>query len=180
METSVEAVVTEETPNYRTLEGLKQHPLFNLLTARQQKFLVAYIENNGDREAAVRSAGFRTRNGKFDQEAMRLLRSAYIRKLTAIFYGYNIDQAPMSRQELIGLISARLRKPEASDTIFSRLVDQFLELSQRNRKKQGRPTTEEGIENNDASADHIDKLVQQLEKERLNGHINSQRDKEAD
>lgn len=151
-------------PDYQTIEGLKQHPLYGLLTGKQQDFLISYLETKGDRSKAIIAAGFKNRRS--DVAAMRMLRSAYVRKLISIYYGYEFDQAPMTKGELSGLISARLRDSKVSDAMFSRLTDSFIELNFLKRPKMGRPTLEEAEEVMDAGTQSVNDLVHQIEQER--------------
>jgi hypothetical protein len=151
-------------PNYQTVEGLKTHPIFKLLSAKQQEFVLAYIELKGDRAAAAAKVYSAK---KPDAVGMRAARTLYIRKLLAIYYGYDLDQTRMGKQELIGLISARIRKADTSDTTFNKLVDNYLELTGVRRKlPPGRPTRDE---ENDRAADaepDIDALVRAAEAEK--------------
>src|ERR1700723_2264612 len=96
-------------PAYRDIESLKTHPLYGLLSSNQQTFLLTYIETNCDRQAAVKAAYGEQKN---ETTAMRLLRNSYIRQLVAIYFGYEMEQAPMGKTELLGLIAARLRNSE--------------------------------------------------------------------
>ncbi|MFZ1973850.1 MAG: hypothetical protein WAU89_13450 [Candidatus Acidiferrales bacterium] len=147
-------------PDYQTLDGLQKHPLFHLLTSGQQVFLVAYIENGGDRVAAA-SKAFKTENP--DKRATRAMQSSYLRKLIALFYGFEADQGPMNKTELLGLIAARLRKPTTGDAAFSKLVDNFVDLTVKRGGKRGRPTNEENESNAEDAEPNIDELVKQAE-----------------
>jgi hypothetical protein len=150
-------------PKYKTLEGLKTHPLFQLLTLKQQVFVTTYIETNGDREQAVIKAGFRTT--KNDVVAMRQIRSTYVRKLLSLYYGYDLEESRMSRTELSGLIAARLRKASLNNRDFTKLADQMMELNWQ-KKGPGRPSKQETKDNAADSDQTIDGLVRQIEKER--------------
>ena len=165
--------------DYKTVEGIKQHPIFLLLTAKQQKFFLTYIETGGDREAAVIQAGFRTKRN--DVVAMRQLRSVYVRKLISIFYGYELEQAAMSKSELTGLIAARLRQPNIKNSDFRHLSDQLIELSYRKRQKVGHPHKKEMEQQTEDGAVAIDELVKKIEQERRNGTApNTGRQEKAD
>jgi phage terminase small subunit len=153
-------------PDYRTLEGLVQHPLYQLLTLRQQAFVRAFIESKGNREFAVKQAGLSSKRP--DVEAMKQLRTAYIRKLIATYYGYDVDQTPMSRTELAGLIAARLRMPGIKDTDFRHLSEQLISLME-HRRHRGRPRKDEGEQVAQDAESEIDKLVKQIEKEKQDG-----------
>jgi hypothetical protein len=154
----------EIKPNYQTVEGLKQHPLYLLLTDKQQKFVLAYIELKGDRVEAARVAY----GGKKPQlAAIRALNTAYIRDLLATFYGYKQDLVPMGKQELKTLIAARLRKGTCSDGTFGRLTDHLIELSGWGRSKRnaglGRPPESERETIAVESIPEVDALVRQIE-----------------
>jgi len=157
-------------PDYSSLEGLKLHPLWSLLTRKQALFLEAYISNGGDRFQAVRDSY--GQKGNLDVTAMRLLRNGYVRKLVAIHYGYSQDLGPIGKKELTDLVAARLRKENLQDTVFTRLVEYILIL--RGWKKFGRheggqqivnqESLEERLRDRDlVGAEEIDALVKQIE-----------------
>jgi len=151
-------------PDYKTLDGLKSHPLFQLLSKKQQTFVVAFIESKGDRMFAAKQA-YGGRGKRPDQIAMRAMRTAYIRQLLALFYGYNVDQSRMGKLELIGLVAARLRKADVNDAAFCKLVDHYIELTERPRKTGREDQATEEKNAVDAEPD-IDALVQQIEQKR--------------
>jgi hypothetical protein len=164
-ETLAEVLPVSPAVDYRTVEGLRTHPLFQMLTTKQQDFLLTYIETNGDRIAAVTKV---YGSKKPDQIGMRVMRTTYIRKLIAIYYGYEIDQVPMGKKELAGLIAARLRRANIRDEIFTRLTDYFMELTFRKKtlKHPGRPTDEEREKTLEEGEENIDRLVQAIEREK--------------
>lgn len=144
------------TIDYQTPEGLQKHPLFHMLTTGQQVFLLTYIENGGDRQAAA-SKAFRTSNP--DRRAMRAMQSSYLRKLIALYYGFESDQGPMNRTELLGLIAARLRNSGTNDASFSKLVDNFVDLTMHKRSNRGRTSAAESAQNAEEAEPSIDELV---------------------
>jgi hypothetical protein len=146
--------------NYQTIEGIKRHPRFDLLTPKQQTFLLRYLET-GDKTAAA-SAAYNAKNP--DGVAMRELRKANMRALVSIFHGYTNDLAPMTKTELVSLIAARLRRTETSDTAFINLVDTYSELVL--GKKPGRPNREEQEKLTEQGVQNIDELVKQIESEK--------------
>lgn len=150
------------SPDYKTVEGLKLHPLFQLLSRKQQEFVLAFIELKGDRVAAAKQVYSAK---KPDAVAMRALRTAYIRQLLAIHYGYDADQARMTKTELAGLIAARLRKISTSDRSFAELAGCLLDLSlgRKHAKKRGRPTNEETAEHEEDAEVNIDEYVREME-----------------
>jgi hypothetical protein len=150
--------VTE--PDYRTIEGLKTHPLFLLLSAKQQEFVLAFIQLKGNRAAAA-SQVYSAR--KPDAVGMRALRTSYIRQLLALYYGYDVDQSRMGKQELVGLIAARLRKAQTSDTTFNRLVENYLELTGGRKRPAGRPSNDEQEDHAADAEPDIDALVRAAE-----------------
>lgn len=178
----------EITENYQTIEGLKKHPLFALLTSKQQKFLIAFIESNGDRHFAAKTA-LQAKEGRSAETAsVRMLRVTGLRKLLSVYYGYEAEQSPMTRSEFTGLIAARLRKVELRDATFTRLAEIFIE--QKNWKRKSDPRREEILgdvlpkesdtEPVAAAELSVDDLVRKLEEERKNGHRNPVGDEEAE
>jgi hypothetical protein len=160
--------MVKNDPQYKTLDGLKTHPMFQLLTLKQQVFVITYIETNCDKVKAVTAAGFITT--KPDVVAMRQMRSTYVRKLLSIYYGYDLEQSRMTRTELSGLIAARLRKPNLANKDFAKLADQMMELNWQKRGP-GRPTKQETKDSTAGSDQTIDGLVRQIEKERKLGVV---------
>ena len=133
-----ETLVVEPEHDYRTIDGLKKHPLYQLLTARQQTFLIHFIESNGDRLFAARKCMKSGTDDSAQRAAVRMLRTVYVRKLIALYFGYDVEQAPMSRTEFNGLIASRLRKPELRDLVFVRLAELLVESKHWNRKRDER------------------------------------------
>jgi len=153
---------------YQTIEGLQTHPRFKLLTTNQQKFLLAYIKFDGDREKAAKEVSD-SRNPA--RAADKWMNSIKVRELLAIYYGYEADTLPMTRAELKGLIAARIRQPETEARDFVNLVKQYLELtSSKKPKATGRPTIEEMEENAEESKVDIDALVAAIEKQKKSGN----------
>lgn len=152
----------EKLQEPQSLDDLKAHPLFKLLTTKQQQFVLVYIELGGDRVAAVKRV---YGENKGEPLAMRCIRTAHIRKLIAFYYGYEVDQASMGKPELAMLISARLRRPETNDSTFVRLAECFLELisRKRNLKKTGRPRKEESEDVLEQGEPEIDDMVRLIE-----------------
>lgn len=163
--------------DYQTIEGIKQHPLYQLLSAMQQVFLITYLETKGDRNAAVNKAGFKAKSK--DVVAMRKLRSPYVRKLVSVYYGYANEQSPMTKTELAGLIAGRLRKADISDSAFAKLSEHLIELNHRKKPVMGRPSKDEVEQIQQQGDSTVDELVKQIEKERQSGRINSKRSEEA-
>jgi len=159
-----------ETVDYRTLEGIKKHPVYHLLTVKQQKFLDIYLETGGDRLRAAALAF--TSNNNTDLSATRALSSAYTRELIAIYYGYRADLIPMSKDELLGILTARIRT-EKDNRILVGLVDKYVKLTERKKRtpKKGRPTNETLLENSDIGSSEIDEIVRQIEEERRNKKV---------
>jgi hypothetical protein len=168
-----EITVPIVAPDYQTLEGIQKHPLFTLLTGKQQVFVVEYIRSGGDRLKAEKVA---YNSKKPAVTAMRCLRTAYVRKLIAVYYGYEQDLTPMGKQEMLGLIAARLRRPSLPDKEFRSLAGMWLLLKAGNKRQSAvksslkRGVVEAGvaIEEEDYAdeAVNLDALVAQIEAER--------------
>jgi phage terminase small subunit len=151
-----------ENSTYKTIDGLKTHPLYGQLSEKQQKFLISYLENNGNRTLAA-SAAYVT--DKPQSMGLKLLRHPVISKLIAIYHDYGIPNVPMSKTELIGLIAGRLRDEKTSGKDFVALVTQYVEIALNNRslKKKMSEETEVSETPQEPEVD-IDTLVRQLEK----------------
>lgn len=168
-----EITVPNVEQDYHTLAGIQKHPLFDLLTAKQQVFLVEYIKSSGDRLQAEKVA---YNSKKPDVTAMRLLRTTYVRKLIAIYHGYEQDLTPMGRQELLGLIAARLRRPSLSDKDFRSLTGMWLLLKAGTKRQKAlrqdlkRGFSEPVVRNEESFDDEViptvESLVAQIEAER--------------
>lgn len=150
--------------NYRTVEGIKTHPLYRLITTKQQQFLIAYIESSGDRAHAAEVA---YAAAKPDLTGKKVLQSAYVRELIAAYYGYKADMTAMNKSELIGLISARLRRGDCPHAVFNSLADKLIILTSRKPKNNGggRPKNSEREGIALEAVPEIDALVKQIEEE---------------
>ena len=147
--------------SWRDLDGIKTHPLFKNLNEKQQAFFVAYIESNCDRRVAVDAS---YGEGKSIALASKMLGVASIRQLVALYFGYEVDQAPMGKTELLGLISARLRNTESKDSDFAKLADCFLEVKGSRAGKAGRPSKEDSEEIEEAAEENVNELVLEVER----------------
>lgn len=108
-------------PKYKTIEGLRTHPLWHQLTVKQKTFLEQYIET-GDRIQAIRSAfDFKTDKGA-DLHATRVLKNYAVKTLLAVYYGYEVLGEPLKRQEFLQLVSDRLRDPHIKNSEFCSLA----------------------------------------------------------
>jgi hypothetical protein len=175
-------------PDYHTIEGIKLHPLFLFLTAKQQVFLTHYLATQNRIEASRKAYGEKTP----ELISLRTLRSSVVRQLIAIYYGFDPDCVPVSRVEVVGLITKRLRDPDLDDKLFVRLLDHLLNLKV-NRpkglkyKKAQDPIADAVMEvpeqpGEDITDESIDQLVKRLEaerKEKQNGQLNSERQEES-
>lgn len=107
----------DSDPQYRTLAGLKTHPLWHQLTAKQQNFLIAYIET-GDRRKAIEAVFEFTTEDAMELHASRLLGNYAIKHLLAAYYGYELTGEAIKKQEFLQLISDRLRNPHTNASQF--------------------------------------------------------------
>jgi hypothetical protein len=139
--------------DYRTIIGIKTHPLYDLLTDKQQVFLVTYLESGDRLKAAQTAYGL----AKKDATAAKVLRTSYIRELVATFYGYQVDVMPMSKPEISGLLASHLRKAKTGQE-FGNLMKYWLILTGRIRKvKKDEPEPD--------TVTDVDALVKKLEQE---------------
>ncbi len=160
---SLPALIDKE----QRLLSIQEHPLWHILTEKQREFLLAYL-TTGDKEAAVKTCykvGTR-QDGAANYpstQANRLLRHKHIRKLVAIYFGYEADlqQSRMTKEETIGLIADRLRNPKTSTHDFARLMDQLLEVTNRGKRVSVEAKDEEPEPDN---LTDVDKIVRDMEK----------------
>jgi len=151
----------EAQPNYQTVEGIQQHPLFKSMTDKQQRFAVKFFET-GDRLAAV-YAGYGThfKNEKAARiRAHRVLRYSTMTKLLNIFEGEIKDRGAVTKQELIELTSCRLREKDLTIDEFLQLSRLFLQVQQWRKKKSN------SSQSSRDEAEDVISLVQKMEKER--------------
>jgi hypothetical protein len=149
--------MTEEVkPDYKTLEGLKKHPMYQQLTDNQRLFLIAYIESDGNRNLATAKV---SKTARPDLYAIRNLRLPNIKALLVAYYGKTEDVTPLNKTELKQMLVARLRNPECSDRTFILLLDQYRSLV-------GTKAPRTGPELVRPQVDTIDTLVQQIEAQR--------------
>jgi hypothetical protein len=151
---------TNSNSVFQTVEGIQTHPLFKLLSVKQQRFLVRLLETNGDKLAAVEAIGSDTKHPEI--VAMRMIKGANISKLLNIYYGYSFQQSPMSKSELLSILATRLRNPKLKDIDFQRLVQQYTELAFPKKEK---PTKASSDDNSQDAEPSINDLVLQLEKQ---------------
>lgn len=156
--------------DYQSVEGLKRHPLWSQLTTRQQNFVLFYIEHDGDRIAAAKLA-YRPKGDKSaDGMAHRLLKVFPIRKLLSIYFGYEIEGSPLSRSEMILLLSDRLRSTDCADREWHNLAAMYLGL--KGWKIRPAPVKKvkepEVVEAEKAVEENLDDVVLRLEREQAN------------
>jgi hypothetical protein len=153
-----------------TVEELKAHPLFGVLTERQKNFILAFISNGGDIAAAILTAGFSTKRPQL--VGRRVMGSAYVRKLLSLYYGYTLENVQMSRLELAGLIAARLRDPKIGHNYFKNLATLWMEIALKPKNGGTIPKTkniEDALVENEASIDDLVKQIEKQQKETSNG-----------
>lgn len=159
-------------PNYQTVEGLKRHPLWQQLTNKQKKFVLLYIEKDGDRVAAARGA-FLPRNDKNAENlAQRLLKLFPVRKLLSVFYGYELSGSAISRGEFMLLLSDRVRDPENEGATWLRMAQLFMALKGWKLRtapdKPSKAKPEPEPEEPEDEISDVDKLVRRMEAEEQN------------
>ena len=118
-------------PKYKgDKEALKTHPFWETLTDIQQRFVLNYI-HEGDLINAARATSEYSSDLSAEMSARRHLRNFKIRTLLEEYRG-QLEQGPTDKpvtpQELIWLISRRLRSMDTSDGVFATLTSQLIEL----------------------------------------------------
>jgi hypothetical protein len=114
-----------------TISELQQHELWAKLTPSQQKFLLAYLDSNGNKLKASRATWNAGTDAVAKDLANKALRNPKIRKLLAAYQGVEIADCifPMTRRELSDLIARRLRTPQGmKHADFIRMTELFMYL----------------------------------------------------
>jgi hypothetical protein len=114
--------------NYRTLEGIQTHPLFTQLTVRQRKFLLTYIETNGDKEAAVKASYEFNTKVAAEVHVSRVLGNRNIRTLLGAYYGTELPTKPLTQNETEELLSERLRDRKIAIVYFLPMIKLYTQL----------------------------------------------------
>lgn len=128
--------------DYQTVEGLQQHPLFKDLTEKRRKFVLNFIAFDGDKVKASRHA-FNCKSEEVAETlAYRTIRDAAIRTLIGLYYGYEMQPAPVTRSEFLSLVSTRLRKNDCPDATFAIMARMVTDLNGW-KPRVGKPPSEE-------------------------------------
>jgi hypothetical protein len=122
-------IVIDPDPKYRTLDGIRDHPLYQSMSPGQQSFLSTFLAT-GDRVTASRASGDFTTDQAARTSADRHLRNWKIRLLISTFKGKPIEQdpKPMTKEALEYWIGQRLRSEELPPSIFAELAYQLITL----------------------------------------------------
>lgn len=112
----------------KTVEDLKNHPLYCQLTAKMQKFVVEFVTNEYKLVAAVNSAYTCKSEKNAEAQGRNLLRNWKVRKLVSFMGDYSLDGAVVTRKEAIALISDRLRDKATPAQWFCKLYEMFMIL----------------------------------------------------
>lgn len=127
------------------LDTVKQHPLFNQLTERQQKFTVAFIETQ-EKAGSIQSAGYVC---KTTQTAVMLarknLKHPVIKQLVALGLGYEPAGGILAKSEVLLRMSDHIRTTN-NTTEFSRLVILYTRLRGWIKDKDGIPELNKVVE----------------------------------
>jgi hypothetical protein len=138
----------------KTVEDLKNHPLYCQLTTKMQKFVSTFVTNGYNLLDAVKAAY----NSKSDKSAeahgRNMLRNWKVRSLVSFMGDYSLEGAVLTRREAIAIVSDRLRDKETPAQWFCKLYDILKEL-------RGSFTTEDPLPEEEAS--DVNKLVRDLE-----------------
>jgi len=161
LEPQVEAV-----PDYTTVEGLKQHPLFVRLKLKKQRWLLAYIELKGDRIAATRAVTACRTHNSLAVEASRCLADSAVRQLIRIHYGCEMEPLPANKKRFVGALTEKLSDPTLSTAEFERIARLAANIAGWETQRYKRIAAKAPIEEKPQT---VDELVLQLEKERKKG-----------
>jgi hypothetical protein len=142
------------------------------MTDKQKAFVVAYIENDGNKTEAAKVA-FNPGSEKAAQTlGSRMLRKYGIRMLLAEYYGHDVQTAHVSRGELLSLISKRLRKAATDGLMreFNQLAGLYAEVKgwkapSTGGRKNVKPPEEPDVLTGDEQED-VMKLVYKLEQQK--------------
>jgi hypothetical protein len=130
-------IVLASDPRYKgNLDALKEHPLYALLTPKQQAWTVAYIETRDPEESSLRSGNFNS-NHAARMSGLRNLRDFRIKHLVCEYDGIapELDQSRMTDRELEHLVTMRLRSGMVADSTFMSMADGMLDLRKWRRAK---------------------------------------------
>lgn len=155
-----------EKPNHGTIEQLQTHPLWHQATERQRVFILKYIETSNRVEAAF--AAFKVRGHKgADSMANRALRQFVVRKLLAVYYGYDLQGSTMTKSELKAHLSNRLRDPDLPPAVFSRLASLYAEVCKWKKKSTRNPElSDEESKRLSGEEEEVLRLVKRMETQR--------------
>jgi len=167
--------LSENPDEYKTIEGIKKHPIFYRLmkfSPRKAQFFLEFITTK-DRMAAVKKVYGEFRDDKkADLRAYRLLYlDGSIRQLYEAYSSRPIEKCPvLTKSEFAELISARLRSRQATSHEFLILARVLLTLNPwrgRHKGKKAKSTPvvrepdEDGIEDDGSD---VFALARKLEK----------------
>jgi hypothetical protein len=159
-------------PDYTTVEGLKQHPLFGRLDLKHQQFLLAYIELKEDRLAAVRAVTQCRTPNSISNAASRFLANDDMRQLLRIYYQCEIEPLPANKRRFVGALTAKLSDPNISTSDFISIARMAASIAGWEANKFNRIVAKAPIEKEKSHT--VDQLVQKMEEERKRGNISDE------
>lgn len=113
-----------------TIEEVKKEGIYSSLTAQQKTFVLEYLTNGCDKQKAAEKAYPNCKNYNSRMAtAHDCLRNKKIALIVNRYFGYDPNISPVSKQELIGLISDRLRSPQTTTALFVGLTSTLIRLS---------------------------------------------------
>lgn len=143
------------THTLQTLTGLRSHGLYKQLSDPQKAFLDTFIRTGGNRIEAAKAAYVCKDEKSASTLASRLLRQPAIQSLLALFYDYEQQRsAPLTKRELMTVVSTRLVRKDISNSAFAQLADLLARLSGWTQEPAQEPEP------------NIDALVRELEKQK--------------
>lgn len=155
-----------EQHDYKTLKGLRTHPLYRQLTDPQRLFLDEYIKSGYKRVQAARAAYTCSSDKSAATLASRILQLPAIKKLLAIHGDYEQVGPAMRKQEFLEAISNRLRSHRLGDQSFIKLATLLAELQGWTAARRESASDPDEL---------LDDIVRSVEKAQVNAQGNTER-----
>lgn len=170
-----------------TVEQIKAHPLFLVITTKQQQFVLAYLASR-DRLIAAKETWNCADDDSASVFANRALSKPAVQALIGLYFGIGATGGPMGRTELRSLFASRLRSKDLSNSEFIKLAYAMQTLTGAGRlylgakpgPRKNKPATESNPDPLAVPLD-MDVLVREIEKQRekeRNGQNESDSDRE--
>lgn len=151
------------------VEKLREHPLWHELTDRQQRFLVNFVQSDGQKEQSVEAVYDCRDNRSARAMVSTLLRRPTIKQILLEVCGYELKRTHITRGELLSLISVRLRNNKLSIREFTLLSGVYSDLKGWRKRGPGRQPRQIVVNEDSGEKlspkDDLMRLVQQYERE---------------